>query len=118
MKKSFLILVACVATLGFVAVNTAFKTRDAKLTITNATDSDIDHVHFIWDGHDSGDVLGSDAILSPGEEVTVQFDCSQVGDDNVTIELTFEDGKTYSFEDDVCEGDFTWSIEDDGNHKD
>ncbi len=122
MKKSAMLFMAGVAIVGLAMANVAFKSpkEDAQLTIINKTDSDIDHIHFIFNGQDSGDVLdgGKFDILHPGESETVEFDCSVVGNKLVTVKLIFEDGKTYSFEDDVCEGDFTWEIVDDGGHKD
>ena len=117
-----MLFMAAVAMVGLAMANVAFKSPkgDAQLTIINKTDSDIDHIHFIFDGQDSGDVLdgGKFDILHPGQSETVEFDCSVVGDKMVTVKLIFEDGKAYSFEDDVCEGDFTWEIVDDGGHKD
>lgn len=118
MKKLFVIIAIFVATAGFVIVNSAFKGSDVQLTITNKTDSDIDQVHFIHDGTDSGDVLGDNEILHPGESVTVEFDCKVVADKDVKVKLIFEDGKDFSFDDDVCEGDFSWDITNDGGHKD
>jgi hypothetical protein len=122
MKKNAMLFMAAVAVIGMAMANVAFKSpkRDAQLTIINKTDSDIDHIHFIFDGQDSGDILdgGKFDILHPGQSETVEFDCSVVGDKMVTVKLIFEDGKAYSFEDDVCEGDFTWEIVDDGGHKD
>jgi hypothetical protein len=91
-------------------------TNDKELTITNKTLSDIDAIHFIFKGKDSGDVLGDYEILHPDESVSVKFDCTQIGRNKVTVKLFFDDGKTYSFEDDVCESDFTWEITDDGGH--
>jgi hypothetical protein len=122
MKRNVMLFMAAVAMVGLAMANVAFKSPkgDAQLTIINKTDSDIDHIHFIFDGQDSGDVLdgGKFDILHPGQSETVEFDCSVVGDKMVTVKLIFEDGKAYSFEDDVCEGDFTWEIVDDGGHKD
>ncbi len=119
MKKSF-VLFAALVLVAFVTL-TSFKLKDddAILSITNGTDSDIDEVHFIIDGKDSGDVLGDDELMEPGETLESTFDCeNETGDEEVTVKLVFEDGKTYSFEDDVCEGDFSWTISDDGGHKD
>lgn len=122
MKKSSFLSLATIAMIGFAVINSAFNSPkgDTQLTITNKTDSDIDHIHFIFNGQDSGDILdgGEYDILHPGQSETVEFDCSVIGNKKVTVKLIFEDGKSYSFEDDVCEGDFTWDIVDDGGHKD
>jgi len=119
MKKSFVYAASMLALVGLVTL-TSFNFKDeATLSITNGTDSDIDQVHFIIDGHDSGDVLGDDEVMEPGEAIETDFECEGVSSDaEITIKLVFEDGKTYSFEDNVCEGDFSWEITDDGGHKD
>jgi hypothetical protein len=121
MKKSSVLFVGLVA-LGLATINVAFKSpQDNKpqLTIINKTDSDIDHIHFIIGGVETDDLLdgGEDDILHPGGKETVEFDCSVIGNKKVTVKLIFEDGKSYSFDDDVCEGDFTWEIVDDGGHQ-
>lgn len=102
------------------ATLTSFTLKDeATLAITNKTDSDIDEVHFIIGGQDSGDVLGDDEIMEPGETIETDFECEGVSSSTmITVKLIFEDGKSYSFQDNVCEGDFSWDIVDDGGHKD
>jgi hypothetical protein len=119
MKKSIVLLATAFALVAFVTL-TSFKLKDeATLEITNKTDSDIDEVHFIIGGEDSGDILGDDEIMEPGESIETDFDCEGVSSNTmITIKLVFEDGKTYSFQDNVCEGDFSWDIVDDGGHKD
>ena len=118
MKKSF-VLFSALAMFCFVTL-TSFTLKEEKtLEITNKTDSDIDEVHFIIDGKDSGDVLGDDEIMEPGETLESTFECEGVdANETITIKLIFEDGKSYSFQDNVCEGDWTWDIVDDGGHKD
>lgn len=116
MKKNTIIgaLLSTVA-VGIFVISSAFAPKDGHLTITNKTDSDIDEVHF--DG--SGDVMGDHGILHPGETLEVVFECAGADKDHHTkIHLVFEDGKAYDFEDEVCDGDFSWDIAEDGNHKD
>ncbi len=120
MKKSFVLLATLLAVVAFATLTSfTFKKDEATLSITNGTDSDIDQVHFIIDGHDSGDVLGDDEVMEPGEAIETDFECEGVSSDaEITIKLVFEDGGTYSFEDNVCEGDYSWTISDDGKHQD
>ncbi len=118
MKKSIVLFSALFAFVAFVTLSSFTKDEKA-LDITNKTDSDIDEVHFIIDGKDSGDVLGDDEIMEPGETIESDFECEGVdANETITIKLIFEDGKTFSFEDNVCEGDFSWDIVEDGGHKD
>jgi hypothetical protein len=93
---------------------TAFKKAHVgeELTITNKTDSDIDEIHV----GDSGDIMDSDEILTPGESITLDFDCEGLNADvEATIHLIFEDDSEFSFDDTVCDGDFEWEIVSDGN---
>jgi len=92
---------------------TAFKKANqfVELTITNKTDSDIDEIHV----GDSGDIMDEDEILTPGETITLEFDCEGLhADVEATIHLIFEDESEFSFEDTVCDGDFSWDIVNDG----
>lgn len=82
-----------------------------ELTITNKTGSDIDEIHV----GDSGDIMDADEILTPGESITIDFDCAGLhADVEATIHLIFEDDSEFSFEDTVCDGDFAWDIVNDG----
>jgi len=114
-KKTIVSALLSTVAVGILVIASAFSPKDGHLTITNKTDSDIDEVHF--DG--SGDVMGDHEILHPNETIEVDFDCKGVGKDHETkIHLVFEDHKVYDFTDEVCDGDFSWDIVEDGNHKD
>ncbi len=92
---------------------TAFKKAKVgeELTITNKTGSDIDEIHV----GDSGDIMEADEILTPGESITLDFDCEGLhADVEATIHLIFEDDSEFSFDDTVCDGDFAWDIVNDG----
>jgi len=93
----------------------SFKETAPKLTIINKTDSAIDEVHI----GGSEDILDDDEVLEPNESVTIEFSgCVGNEGEDVEVLLVFEDGEEYSFDDAVCDGDFSWEIKDDGNHSD
>ncbi len=113
MKKN-MIIGATLSTIavGIFVISSAFTPKANLLKITNKTDSRIDEVHF----DDSGDILDDDEVLEPGESVSVSFDCTGVSaDDKTKITLVFVDGKTFAFNDEVCDGDFAWDIVNDGH---
>jgi hypothetical protein len=113
MKKNTILGIALsTVAVGLLVVSSAFTPKGNHLKITNKTDSRIDEVHF----DDSGDILDDDEVLEPGESVEVSFDCKGVSaDDKTKITLVFVDGKTFAFDDEVCDGDFAWDIVNDGH---
>ena len=112
MKVVKLFIFGLVLCSGLISL-TAFKKAKVgeELTITNRTNSDIDEIHV----GDSGDIMDADEILTPGESITLIFDCAGLhADVEATIHLIFEDESEFSFEDTVCDGDFAWDIVSDG----
>lgn len=112
--KSFKLFSISLLLLSFVMVTMSsfvLLNSGEQLTITNKTETDIDEIHV----GDSGDILDEDEILEPGESVTLDFDCAGLhADVEATIHLIFEDESEYSFDDTVCDGDFSWDIVEDG----
>jgi len=82
----------------------------SKIVITNNSNWDIDNIYFSPVDEQSwgADVLGSDAILEPGESVTVMVDCA-----TWDVKFVAEDDAECIVEDlDICEIAGTWSVDD------
>lgn len=107
---TLLLIVVCFLTL----TSASTPKRENLLQITNKTDSDIDELHI----NNSGDLIEDYEIIHPGETVELRFDCSGFGKtQKLKVRLVFDDGKTFEYEDVVCDGDNNWAITNDGGHK-
>ena len=115
MKKLSYTLALWVTAICFFTLNSASTPKkQATLNVTNKTDSDIDELHI----HNSGDLIEDYEIIHPGETVELRFDCSGFGKtQKLKVRLVFDDGKSFEYEDVVCDGDNNWAITNDGGHK-
>ncbi len=112
--KSFLLTFLTVAVIGSLMAMTMKKSsvNASRIKITNKSNWDIDHIYFspIDEADWGDDILGSDAILEPGESIEVMVDCA-----DWDVKFVAEDDAECIVENlEICEIQGLWTIDDIG----